>query len=200
MICAIRFYQLKEPPDKFSRYLKSESVQLNGFHECMKTDFGAEKKLVQIIAYCLMPTHVHLVLKQLTDSGLSIYMGNVLNSYARYFNTKHQRKGPLWESRFKNVRVTSDDQLLHLTRYVHLNPVTAHLAEDAGEWEASSYSEYLSKNAEDHRICSFEELIDVEPIEYKKFVKERIPQQRVLALIKNSIEMTKMSTPGVDIG
>jgi putative transposase len=76
-----------------------------------------------------MPTHIHLVLRQLKDGGISKFMSNILNSYSRYFNIKHNRKGPLWEGRFRKVLVGSDEQLLHLTRYVHLNPVTACLVD-----------------------------------------------------------------------
>ncbi len=77
-----------------------------------------------------MPTHIHLILKQLKEDGISAYMSKILNSYTCYFNRRTKRKGPLWESRFKRVEVTSDEQLLHLTRYIHLNPVTAHIVEE----------------------------------------------------------------------
>ena len=70
-------------------------------------------------------------------------MRRLLNSYTRYFNEKIKRKGPLWEGRFKKVLVNSDEQLLHLTRYVHLNPVSAGIVEKPEDWPCSSYREYI---------------------------------------------------------
>jgi len=98
---------------------------------------------VQLIAYCIMPTHIHVVLKQLVNNGIHSYMNTVLNGYTHYFNKKYNRKGPLWEGRFRRVLVTSDEQLMYLTRYVHLNPVIAGLVNDPGSWEYSSYAEYM---------------------------------------------------------
>ena len=80
-------------------------------------------------------------------------MGDILNSYSRYFNTKQKRKGPLWEGRFENVLIKTDEQLLHLTRYIHLNPVTAYLVDQAKDWQASSYNEYLENSDFNECIC-----------------------------------------------
>ncbi|MCM8826817.1 MAG: hypothetical protein NC904_04785 [Candidatus Omnitrophica bacterium] len=76
-------------------------------------------------------------------------MSRVSNSYARYFNIKYGRRGPLWEGTFKNVLVNNDEQLLHLTRYIHLNPTTAFLVERPEDWSFSSYREYLDKEDKD---------------------------------------------------
>lgn len=148
--------------------------------------FGRDK-LVQIIAYCVMPTHIHFALKQLKDAGISLFMGNIQNSYARYFNIKYNRKGPLWESKFKAKRVNNDEQLLHLTRYIHLNPVTAGIVDNPADWAASSYAEYLKINKEEKGMCEYSELIDFDPDKYKEFVDDRISYQRELAEIKHLI-------------
>jgi len=73
---------------------------------------------VKIIAYCIMPTHFHLILEQKADNGISRYIAKLLNSYSRFFNLRHNRKGPLWEGKFKSVLIENDNQLLHLTRYI----------------------------------------------------------------------------------
>ncbi|MEE8423717.1 MAG: transposase, partial [Thermodesulfobacteriota bacterium] len=139
--------------------------------------------LVEVIAFCLMPTHLHLILKQMKENGISSFMGNTLNSYTRSFNTKYKRKGPLWEGRFKSVLVDSDEQLLHLTRYLHLNPVTAYLVNKPEEWSASSYQEYVSK-VNNNRICKFDDLLEIDPAAYREFVSDRVSYQRELASIK----------------
>ncbi|OGD65470.1 hypothetical protein A3F08_00270 [Candidatus Berkelbacteria bacterium RIFCSPHIGHO2_12_FULL_36_9] len=141
--------------------------------------------IVEIISYCVMPTHLHLVLKQLIDGGISEYMKRVCDSYSKYFNLKYKRKGPLWEGRFKSVLVDDDKQLLHLTRYVHLNPISAGLVDDPMDWMASSYKEYI--NASRTEICNFNDLINISPNRYRRFVNERISYQRVIAHIKHII-------------
>lgn len=77
---------------------------------------------VSIISFCLMPNHFHLTLKQLVDNGISDYMHRIGISYTGYFNIREDRSGRLFESTFKAVRVESDEQLRHLTRYQHINP------------------------------------------------------------------------------
>ena len=131
-----------------------------------------------------MPTHIHLVLKQLRDNGISLYASNILNAYARYFNTKHSRKGHLWSDRFKNVPVESDEQLLHLSRYIHLNPVSAGLVNDAEKWKYSSYAEYITPQLIAYPLCDFRDLINQSPKNYRVFVGDRAEYQRKLAKIK----------------
>ena len=111
-------------------------------------------------------------------------MNNILNSYTRYFNIRHKRKGPLWVGRFKRVVVSTDEQLLHLTRYVHLNPVTSYLADNPESWEHGSYQEYCSQNDVREKVCCFDNLLDIDSRSYKKFVNDRKEYQRGLAKIK----------------
>lgn len=181
---SLRYYQLDKRPLKFSQYLQLEKVEEEGFDNCFNPIFSGGEKAVQIIAYCLMHTHFHLILKQLKENGISIFMGSVLNSYSHYFNTKHKRKGPLWEGKFKNVLVRSDEQLLHLTRYIHLNPVTSYLVDKSEDWPASSCREYLLKIKNSESCCSYDEILNIEPGDYKKFLEDRVSYQRELGKIK----------------
>lgn len=183
MMQLLRYYQFDNEL-RFSEFLDYKMVQSFGFDAALKTVTKDKSPIVQIIAYCLMPTHLHLILKQLTENGISTFMSNTLNSYTRYFNTKHKRKGPLWESEFKNVLIKDDDQFLHLMRYTHLNPVTAHLVEKPENWAFSSYKEFLSQ---DGVICKFNDILDIKPSVYRKFVNDRISYQRELAKIKKII-------------
>lgn len=144
--------------------------------------------LVDIIAYCIMPTHIHLLLKQLLENGITIFTGNIENSYAKYFNISHERKGPLWEGRFKNVLVKDERQLYHLTRYIHLNPVSAGLINKPEDWLASSYPEFTNDpKISTDRICNFGEIMNIKPHIYKKFVEDRISYQKQLSKIKKII-------------
>ncbi len=174
------YYNHKELPMKFSKFKRLQESLDIGLKEMNEHD-----KIVDIVAYCIMPTHIHLVMKQLADNAISIFMNNILNSYTRYFNIKHQRKGPLWEGRFKKVRVESDEQLLHLTRYVHLNPVTSQLVDLPEEWIMSSYLEYVDKIK--YPISCIENIIEITPRQYKEFVEDRIGYQRELKMISDII-------------
>ncbi len=182
MIQVMRYYRKENPSMKFSKFIKSSKVKLNNIYRYVS--FSDKEKLVEIIAYCLMPTHIHIILKQLKESGISIFMKNIFDSYTRYFNVKHKRKGPLWEGRFKNILIRTDEQLLHLIRYIHLNPVTAYLVSEPEKWQASSHLEYLLEIDNKDRICKYDGILDINPISYNKFVKDRICYQRELAKIK----------------
>jgi len=183
MLELLKYYQIKNEI-KFSDFIQLRPVMNRGFDNYFDYASRNKEDIVQIIAYCLMPTHLHLILKQLSDGGISAYMGNILNSFTHYFNKKHRRKGPLWESKFKNVPVNNDEQLLHLTRYIHLNPVTAFLVNKPEQWSFSSYKEYILKSNSPTDFCQFEDIIDIRPTNYKKFVNNQISYQRELAEIK----------------
>jgi len=182
-INAIRFYQIKDPQIKFSDFIDTSS---NSFVNA-KTDWGRfdkKDKIVKVIAYCVMPTHFHLLLSQLTDKGIPSFVNNLLNGYARYFNIKYERKGPLWQGPTKKIVINSDLYLLHLTRYIHLNPVTAYLVNKPEDWLASSYNEYLRKTSVTKSICDCYRFFDMEPEQYKKFVDGGIGYQRERAKAK----------------
>jgi putative transposase len=91
-----------------------------------------------------MPYHYHLLIKTNFENTLSKYMNDVENSYSRYFNIKLDRKGPLWQSAFKFVKVFSNSQLLHISRYIHLNPTTSGLVQNPEDWLYSSYNLYIN--------------------------------------------------------
>ena len=182
MLKVICYYRLENPPIKFCRSIDRVEFTEKGM---MGPAYLTEsEELVEVVAYCLMPTHVHLVLKQLKEKGVSIFMNNVLNSYTRYFNIKHKRKGPLWEGRFRRILVKDNRQLLHLTRYIHLNPVTAYLINHPEQWMASSYHEYILESSGGIKFCKFMDLIEMDPLSYKSFVGDRASYQRELANIK----------------
>lgn len=110
-------------------------------------------------------------------------MKNILDSYTRYFNIKNKRKGPLWQGRFKSVLVENDEQLLHLTRYIHLNPTSDGLVNFPEDWFYSSYNEYLKRS--DDKICNYSEHIYIDPEKYKEFVESRENYQKQLNVIKH---------------
>lgn len=79
--------------------------------------------IVDVGAYCLMPNHFHLLLREKTETGISIFMQKVLTAYSSYFNKKYGRTGSLFEGVFKATHADTDEYLKYLFSYIHLNPV-----------------------------------------------------------------------------
>lgn len=172
------FYRYLEFAYKYSNFLVLDKNLQQDYIEITRKK---SPQFVDIIAYCLMPTHLHLLLKQNVDDGIVKYLTKLLNSFTRYFNIHHHRKGPLWEGHFKNILVKTDEQLLHLTRYIHLNPVSAGLVNKPEDWNFSSYHEYLGKAS---GLCGWQDIIALDAKNYQKFVNDRISYQKELSKIK----------------
>ncbi len=101
---------------------------------------------VEIISFCLMPNHYHLALNQLLEGGISNFMHRLGTSYTNYFNIRQERSGVLFEGAFKAVLVESEEQLLHLTRYQHINPHSLDLTpKELVNYPWSSLPAYLGK-------------------------------------------------------
>jgi len=182
MLKTIAFYAVKDPGCKFSWFTQYKNKHMSTI---VSLTSGSEK-LIEILAYCLMPTHLHLVLKQIAKDGISKFLNLILKSYSAYFNNKHNRKGPLWESRFKNIPITDDGYLFHLIRYIHLNPTSSDSRINKPEdWKYSSYREYLDLVPENERLCSFSEYLDVNPDSYREYTNDRMDYQRKLSKIKH---------------
>ena len=79
--------------------------------------------LVEIVTFCLMPNHFHLILKQLKDGGITKFMRKLGTGYAMYFNQKNKRNGVLFQGKFKAIPIENDNYLIHLSRYIHINPI-----------------------------------------------------------------------------
>jgi len=92
---------------------------------------------VEIHTYCLMPNHFHFLIHQVEEGVVQQLFSRVTIAYSMYFNKKYDRRGPLFESRYKAVMVENDEYLTHVSRYIHLNPLGFR------SWEYSSYNDYL---------------------------------------------------------
>lgn len=177
------FYSFNSLPLKFSYFLKlSREKRENIINKLLQG-----KKLVEIICFCLMPNHFHFLLKQIAEKGIAEFMSNFQNSYTRYFNTRHKRIGPLFQGPFKAVRVETDEQLLHLSRYIHLNPHSSYVVKnikDLEKYQWSSFLEYLEKRK---GFCQKEIVLSFyrAPENYKKFVCDQAEYQRELQKIKH---------------
>ncbi|MCL4364555.1 transposase, partial [Patescibacteria group bacterium] len=143
-----------------------------------------ENQLFRLICYCVMPDHYHLLVRILKEGTFSKYINDLENSYTRFFNIKFKRKGPLWQSAFKSVRIKNDEQLLHVTRYIHINPTTNNLVNRPEDWEFSSYKDYIKDGS---LLTNLTEVSITNPDSYKRFIDNRINYQKKLRLIKRLI-------------
>lgn len=165
------YYQIEGPKPKFSIF--SPTMQeLNG------------SKIIEIVCYCLMPNHFHFLLKQARDGGITEFISKLTNSYTKYFNTKNERVGPLFQGEFKAVYVSSNEQLLHLSRYIHLNPIIGHAASELNSYRWSSYKEFLSDS---NSVCDKRVLIEnfSSEMTYESFVADQVSYAKELDHIKH---------------
>ncbi|MEX1052724.1 MAG: transposase [Patescibacteria group bacterium] len=177
-IKALFYYNNVKNKRKLSNYFKLKKLKEKEYN---LLNLRVENKF-KCLAYCIMPDHYHLLIKVLTDYSLSKYISDAENSFSRYFNIKFKRKGPIWQSRFRSVEVKTDEQLLHVSRYIHLNPVTDYLVERPEDWPLSSYRDYIYNSYYLKEL--FSEITITNSEQYKKFCEDQIDYQRNLKKIK----------------
>jgi putative transposase len=97
----------------------------------------------KIIAYCLMPNHYHLLLRQETDQPLSKFINVLFNAYVQAVNQEQGRSGTLFEGRFRHVCIDRYEYLIHLCRYIHNNPRKAGLVSKLEDWPYSNYLDWI---------------------------------------------------------
>jgi putative transposase len=101
-------------------------------------------KEVDLIAYCIMPNHFHLLIKQKTKDGMTKLLRAISTTYALYFNRRYNRQGTLFQGRYKATIIDNESYLLHLSRYIHLNPLSLVTRTDlVTSWPYSSYPYFL---------------------------------------------------------
>jgi len=106
-------------------YFNTDKKVIN-FGRDAKLDRGStsiKENLVRVECFCLMPNHYHLILKQLADNGIVNFMQKLGTGYTMYFNKKYRRSGSLFEGRYKSKLIEKDEYIVHLSRYIHQNPV-----------------------------------------------------------------------------
>jgi len=181
----IYFYQFNSPPERLSKFLLWPISQQKELLEEMEK---SSPRLVEIFSYCLMPNHFHFLLRQVAEKGIAKFIAQVENSYTRYFNTRHRRVGLLFLDQFKAVRIESEEQLVHVSRYIHLNPYSSFVVKDLKDLEKypwSSLSEFLAP--EKGGICQKEMILNYfkSPQAYKEFIFDQAAYQRELDQIKH---------------
>lgn len=104
-----------------------------------------DKYVVEIYAYCIMPTHIHFIIKSENIQELSMFMSRILAEYAQYYNYKKRRNGHVFQGRYGSECIENEEYFWNCLRYVHLNPVKAHLTEKASDFPYSSMNDYIKE-------------------------------------------------------
>lgn len=175
----INFYRYSPQPMKLSDFRR-------GLVRLKKNE--SKKEIIRIFSYCLMPNHFHVLAQQLVDGGITTYLRKSINSYTRYFNTKYDRIGPLFQGTFKARLVETDEYILQVSKYIHRNPLVLKRWRDS-IYPYSSYGYYLS--GDKHPFCDTAFLLSYfskrDPnVDYKSFVEEEMNNPNVFSLLIDS--------------
>lgn len=172
----IYYYQFSRPKPRFSNRERFKNK-----------DFNQNPKIIDIACYCLMPNHFHLMVKQLKDGGVQEFLSKAINSYTKYFNTKHRRIGALFQGQFKAVSVDTDEQLIHLSRYIHLNPYSTGITKEWRNFPYSSIQEFIGNVT--LPICNTRHILDFfsQTNSYKSFVADHASYALELGRIKHQL-------------
>jgi putative transposase len=182
----LRYYRFFKPPLSYSHFFRLNSE----LRQKYLLELNVQKPICDVFVFCLMPNHFHLLLKQATDNGITNLLSNIQNSYARYFNTKYKRNGALFQEMFKAVRVETDEQFVHVARYIHLNPLNGFLlksTKELGNYTWTSFADYV--NTGESKILTKDLLLGFHQNreKLKKFTFDQLDYQRKLHRIKHLV-------------
>jgi len=142
-----------------------------------KTGCGTVRKtrklLVDIISFCLMKNHFHLILQQIQKKGVELFMHKLGTGYTMYFNRKYSRKGSLFEGPYESIEVKTDEYITHLSRYIHLNPIE--IIEPKWKTGGIKNSTRAKQFLKDYRWSSYQDYIGIKnypSITNRKFLLE----------------------------
>ncbi len=138
----LSYYRFSNPKYRFSQYNRLPRSAQEEWH----TRLIKQDQLVDILSFCIMPNHFHMLLRQRVDGGIQRYARVLQNGYAKYFNVKTKRFGAVFQAMYKAVLIEKEEQLLHVARYIHLNPLTSCIVSsfsDLERYQWDSFAGYL---------------------------------------------------------
>ena len=135
---------------------------------------------VAIVAYCLLPNHYHFLLMPSQDDNLHLMMKGLFGSYSQAVNKQQNRQGPLFQGRFRSILVDKDEYLVHLARYIHLNPVSAGIVRAPQYWTYSNYPDLIGQRAGKLTDSSLVPARFPDGVSYRQFVEDGLKVSRKL--------------------
>lgn len=178
------YYRSRKADIRYSRFIRlSDSIREQKMGKILDEKYFK----VEILCYCLMPNHFHLLIKQKYDKGIISFVSDVVNSTTRFYNQLHTREGPIFLPQFRSRRIVNREVLIHVSRYIHLNPYSSSLVESFTELENypySSFKEYVSKNDGISNSKVILDEFDGKRENYRKFVMNNAEYQKMIELTK----------------
>lgn len=129
-------------------------------------------RIVELVCFCMMPNHFHIILHQIKEEGISNFMQRLGDSYTKYFNMKYERSGHLFGGCFQSRHIDQNEYLTYLSAYIHMNPRELkawHNKEVLYPW--SSFQDYKSNNRLGSLLAHSIISDQFNKNEYQKFVK-----------------------------
>lgn len=176
------YYRSSTVPTRYSDFIRSTDNRKSNIEPLLLIESAFH---IQIMAYCIMPTHFHMLMKQTMDGGISKYTSQIQNSFTRHFNTLKSRKGPLFIQEFQSRLIESDEDLKHLSRYIHLNPYSCGYlptVDEALTYPGSSFTELMGVS-QGQGIINRESLLSLfnnDISSYREFVVQNAEYQKAL--------------------
>ncbi|MEK7658360.1 MAG: transposase [Patescibacteria group bacterium] len=166
-----------------------------GSHAKLSSD--EREKLVDIFAFCFMPNHIHLLVKQLEDNGITNFMKKVGIGYGGYFNRKYQRKGYVFQNRFKSVHIENDNQFMVVVPYIFTNPTALIEPGWKGQGIKNHSTKEVLKFLEEYKWSSYQDCIGIknfDSVTQRDFLLEMMAGKQgckdaVENWIKNKVEI-----------
>lgn len=155
-------------------YIFEEKDDKNKYLSLFKKYY--KKYNIDIICYCIMDNHTHLILYSNSIKNISSFLEIINSAYGRYYNKKHNRVGYVFRNRFKSILIKTRKQLCTCIKYIHMNPVKANIVKRESEYEYSSYNDYINNSGFlNQRILDF---LFLKSQDYIETFKE-IPYQNI---------------------
>lgn len=147
MLFSILYYQSPARFDNVRRVCDTYDSGL-GFEVDQDTFSSVmDGRQVELVAFCIMPNHFHLIVRELVEGGMSRYLQRVMVSYTMFCNTKYDGSGHVFQGRFNAKHIPDNEYLMHLSAYIHRNPreLKTWKGREA-EYPWSSYQDYVKEN------------------------------------------------------
>ena len=149
-----------------------------------------KEHLFDIYHYCLMPNHIHLLVRQ--DSKIPVYKFILPfhTSYSMYFNRKHNKIGHLFQGRFRQKPVTANEYLSYLSSYIHLNPFVHGLVNKLEDYQWSSYPDYIGSR--EGTLCDKKPILNDQSLdEYRRLTEEGIREKLIQKEFQETLSLNE---------
>jgi putative transposase len=172
----------REPAD-FEKFLKlfGRYLSLAETHNTAGRSFPNFYNKLELLSFCLMPNHFHLLVYQRQQGSMTEFMRSLLTSYSMYFNKKYKRSGPLFESRYKASLISDESYLEHITRYIHLNP------RQWRDYEYSSLPYYLQQVTDEWIVPGRILSMFADTQDYLTFLEDYQQNKEMLDILKHEL-------------